>query len=57
MKLENLLLVSEEEGLDSIKVADFGLARTLNDEGFASTACGTPDYVAPEVLRGDKYGY
>ena len=56
MKLENLLLANEQEGITSIRVADFGLAKILDDEGLASTACGTPGYVAPEILREEKYG-
>jgi serine/threonine protein kinase len=52
IKPENLLLQSKEVGIASLKIADFGLARFLNEEGgsTASTTCGTPGYVAPEVL-------
>ena len=46
---------SKELGLKSIKIADFGLARTLTEEQLASTTCGTPGYVAPEILRMEKY--
>ena len=56
LKLENLLLASEEEGISSVRVADFGLARIINEGSLASTACGTPGYVAPEILREEKYG-
>ena len=38
-----------------IKISDFGLARILDDE-FATTACGTPGYVAPEIIAGLGYG-
>jgi calcium/calmodulin-dependent protein kinase I len=38
-----------------IKISDFGLARFLN-QGMASTTCGTPGYVAPEILKGGGYG-
>ena len=55
LKLENILYESKEE--DSIiKVTDFSLARILPDEVFAMTACGTPGYVAPEILEGNGYG-
>ena len=38
-------------------MADFGLARFLDGEGStASTTCGTPGYVAPEVLQQQPYG-
>ena len=39
-----------------IKVSDFGLARIISNTTFATTACGTPGYVAPEILRQDPYG-
>lgn len=56
IKPENLLLASKEMGLASVKVADFGLARMFLDgeelvKNLASTTCGTPGYVAPEVLK------
>lgn len=61
IKPENLLLGSAELGLSSLKVADFGLARQFTDsedivKHLASTTCGTPGYVAPEVLNSIKYG-
>lgn len=33
----------------TVKLADFGLAKILSESEFASTHCGTPDYLAPEV--------
>lgn len=54
LKPENLLLVSEEDNAD-IKVADFGFAREALGDGLR-TQCGTPGYVAPEILRGQNYG-
>lgn len=36
--------------------ADFGFAKKANDDHSLSTLCGTPGYVAPEVLRKEKYG-
>jgi len=50
IKPENLLLSSKELGIASLKIADFGLARQMDEETLASTTCGTPGYVAPEVL-------
>ncbi|KAI8808872.1 hypothetical protein BJ742DRAFT_253282 [Cladochytrium replicatum] len=38
-----------------IKLADFGFARTLLQQSLASTLCGSPLYMAPEILRGDRY--
>ncbi len=33
-----------------IKISDFGLARFVDTETLATTTCGTPGYVAPEIL-------
>jgi len=55
IKPENLLLGSKELGIASLKLADFGLARVLDENTMASTACGTPGYVAPEVLQQKPY--
>lgn len=52
LKLENLLLVSSNSLV--IKLADFGLSKVYTGEAM-STACGTPYYVAPEILLGDGY--
>jgi len=56
IKPENLLLSSKEIGIASLKIADFGLARLIEDNSLASTTCGTPGYVAPEVLQQKPYG-
>ena len=37
-----------------LKVTDFGLAKLINQE-LTKTACGTPGYVAPEILNGKGY--
>jgi calcium/calmodulin-dependent protein kinase I len=49
-----LLYASRDEHA-IIKIADFGLARFIEGE-LATTACGTPGYVAPEILAGKGYG-
>lgn len=53
LKPENLLYVSKEPG-SIIKISDFGLARFINNE-VMMTLCGTPEYIAPEILKGDGY--
>ena len=48
LKPENLLLDKDL----NIKVIDFGLANTAKDSAALSTACGSPNYAAPEVISG-----
>jgi calcium/calmodulin-dependent protein kinase I len=40
-----------------LKLADFGLAQILKPHELMHSACGTPGYVAPEVLRNESTGY
>jgi calcium/calmodulin-dependent protein kinase I len=49
LKPENLLLAKKDDDSD-LKIADFGFARC--DASAMVTQCGTPNYVAPEVLYG-----
>ena len=35
----------------TVKIADFGLAKIIGEESFTTTLCGTPSYVAPEILE------
>ncbi|KAI8893330.1 kinase-like domain-containing protein, partial [Globomyces pollinis-pini] len=41
--------------LPILKLGDFGFARSLEFQDMASTLCGSPLYMAPEILRGEKY--
>eukprot|EP00210_Caulerpa_lentillifera_P005787 g5533.t1 len=50
LKPPNLLL---HDGV--LKIADFGFARSLQPEKLADTLCGSPLYMAPEVLQLKKY--
>ena len=53
IKLGNIFLNDKME----IKLGDFGLATKLEFDGERkSTICGTPNYIAPEILEG-KYGH
>ncbi len=49
LKPENILLRSKT-GIDCV-IADFGLAEFVNAEQFLFVRCGTPGYVAPEVIN------
>ncbi|KAA8912823.1 hypothetical protein TRICI_003366 [Trichomonascus ciferrii] len=42
--------------LPVLKLADFGFARILPSTSLAETLCGSPLYMAPEILRYEKYG-
>ncbi|XP_059397201.1 calcium/calmodulin-dependent protein kinase type 1D-like isoform X2 [Carassius carassius] len=53
LKPENLLYYSTDEN-SKIMISDFGLSK-MEDNGIMSTACGTPGYVAPEVLAQKPY--
>eukprot|EP01135_Chromosphaera_perkinsii_P000143 Nk52_evm39s32 gene=Nk52_evmTU39s32 len=55
LKPENLLFRTSEPNAD-IMLADFGLSKLVSDNIALSTACGTPNYVAPEILRQQGYG-
>jgi len=54
LKPENLLYQCQDED-SKIMISDFGLSK-MEDSGIMATACGTPGYVAPEVLAQKPYG-
>jgi len=53
LKPENLLL---RGGTDTeVLISDFGLSKIVSESAMMETACGTPYYVAPEVLLANGY--
>nr|XP_020447368.1 serine/threonine-protein kinase DCLK2 isoform X3 [Monopterus albus] len=54
IKPENLLVFENADGTKSLKLGDFGLATVV--EGPLYTVCGTPTYVAPEIIAESGYG-
>ncbi|GMI02472.1 hypothetical protein TrVE_jg11965 [Triparma verrucosa] len=55
LKPENLLYGDDTEEA-TLKLADFGLAKLLDNETMLHAQCGTPGYVAPEIVNNDLYG-
>ncbi|CAI9267665.1 unnamed protein product [Lactuca saligna] len=54
LKLENVLVEAKE----NIKITDFGLSalpQHFREDGLLHTTCGSPNYVAPEVLSNRGY--
>lgn len=54
IKPENLLVEVDCNGVHTLKVGDFGLAQKVTEPLFS--VCGTPTYVAPEILAETGYG-
>lgn len=54
LKPQNLLL-STREVTPLLKIGDFGFARSLMPQGLADTLCGSPLYMAPEIIQNQKY--
>ena len=40
----------------NVKIADFGLSNIMKDGNLLRTACGSPNYAAPEIISGQPYG-
>jgi protein serine kinase H len=53
LKPQNILITTRE-GKQRLLLADFGLSKAFNDE-IMFTSCGSPEYVAPEVLANAPY--
>ncbi|DAZ98605.1 TPA: hypothetical protein N0F65_001024 [Lagenidium giganteum] len=49
LKLSNVLLTADER----VKISDFGLATRAGSDALHTTMCGTPNFMAPEVLKQD----
>jgi serine/threonine protein kinase len=49
LKLENMVMLNQLDD-SPVKIADFGLSKFFSNDNVLSTMCGSPQYVAPEVL-------
>ncbi len=55
LKPENMLMTTKAEDAD-VKITDFGLSKLYDDQSaLMKTPCGTPGYIAPEVLHMKGY--
>jgi len=50
-----ILLLKDDKDITEIKIADFGLSKIVSTQVMMQTACGTPGYVAPEILLTKGY--
>lgn len=53
LKLENILV--DESGY--LKIIDYGLAKTLAKDQLSKTFCGTPEYLAPEIVNHSDHDF
>ena len=52
LKPENVLLDMDGH----LKLTDFGLSKIRKRDELVFSVCGTPEYVAPEIIKGKGYG-
>ena len=52
--MENILIRLNEDGTKDYVLSDFGLASYINEAQPLFDRCGTPGYIAPEILRAKK---
>mmetsp|Transcript_39034 Transcript_39034/g.62555 ORF Transcript_39034/g.62555 Transcript_39034/m.62555 type:complete len:402 (-) Transcript_39034:260-1465(-) len=59
LKPQNIMFAKaakDDDGLESLKILDFGFAKHVKKDGYTSSSRGTPRYVAPEVVFKNKQG-
>jgi serine/threonine-protein kinase len=59
LKSDNVIVDARRTGVDMVKVVDFGISRLVSvpREGDDRNICGTPEYMAPEVITGAAPGF
>jgi len=53
LKPENILFANKK--YETVKLSDFGLSRITGDGSFMQTMCGTPQYLAPEIISNTEH--
>ncbi|KAE8588285.1 hypothetical protein XENTR_v10022446 [Xenopus tropicalis] len=56
LKPENIMLLQKDVPHPKIKIIDFGLAQKIEDGTVFKSLCGTPQYIAPEVINYEPLG-
>jgi len=54
LKPENILLCSQDDKNPVIKITDMGLSKLVDLGSILKTMCGTPQYIAPEIITGHE---
>jgi serine/threonine-protein kinase len=59
LKSDNVIVDARRSGVDMVKVVDFGISRLVAGprDGDDRNICGTPEYMAPEVITGAPPGF
>jgi serine/threonine-protein kinase len=59
IKSDNIVVEPRRTGTDQVKVVDFGIARLVTAplQGEDRNVCGTPEYMAPELIAGSPAGF
>jgi len=55
LKPENILFKTPDPSSE-LQITDFGLAKIMHDDDYLKTSCGTPGYIAPEVVQRIGHG-
>lgn len=53
IKLDNILL----DKSNNLKLCDFGISLLINEDTFYTDRCGTPAYIAPEIIKSKYRGF
>ncbi|CAD8060693.1 unnamed protein product [Paramecium primaurelia] len=54
LKLDNIMLLRKNDP-NSIRIMDFGYSTFIDDKSLSNQRCGTPGYIAPEILNMNHY--
>lgn len=55
IKLDNVLVVNDNEKNPEVVLADFGFAKQIEEKSYDKEFLGTPEFTAPEMFKMNKY--